>query len=84
MATLTELDASNTDISDATGLEAATNLASLEFPRNNVSDISPPVTYAGHENGNPVDPAANPFIASFPVPPDWPFDTLIGPLYGYT
>ena len=51
MATLTELNASNTDISDVTGLEAATNLKTLDLGgeiiansfinSNSISDISP-------------------------------------------
>ena len=41
MLTLTELYASHDDISDLTGLEAATNLTTLELQNNNISDISP-------------------------------------------
>ena len=41
MATLTGLEAGNRDISDLTGLEAATNLEQLELPHNLISDISP-------------------------------------------
>ena len=41
MATLTGFEAGNRDISDLTGLEAATNLEELELPRNLISDISP-------------------------------------------
>ncbi len=40
MATLTQLDARHANISDLTGLEDATNLASLTLWGNNVSDIS--------------------------------------------
>ena len=41
MANLTELDAGNANISDLTGLEAATNLTILLLWGNNISDISP-------------------------------------------
>ena len=40
MATLTELDARNANISDLTGLEGATNLRTLDLGGNSVSDIS--------------------------------------------
>ena len=41
MANLTELTAPNANISDLTGLEAATNLTSLNLWNNSISDISP-------------------------------------------
>ena len=41
MVTLTKLDASYADITDLTGLEAATNLAWLHLGGNRISDISP-------------------------------------------
>ena len=41
MATLIHFDAGNRDISDLTGLEAATNLERLELPHNLISDLSP-------------------------------------------
>ncbi len=41
MATLTELNAENMDISDITGLEFATNLTVLRIGQNPLSDISP-------------------------------------------
>ena len=41
MATLTGLEAGSRDISDLTGLEAATNLERLELRQNLISDISP-------------------------------------------
>ena len=41
MANLTELTAPNANISDLTGLEAATNLTSLHLDGNSISDISP-------------------------------------------
>ena len=41
MATLTNLDASNANISDLTGLEHATDLTSLNLQSNSISDISP-------------------------------------------
>ena len=40
MATLTELHAGSSDISDLTGLEYAANLSHLGLSRNNISDIS--------------------------------------------
>ncbi len=41
MSTLTRLEASNTNISDLTGLEFATRLEILELYDNNISDVSP-------------------------------------------
>ena len=41
MATLVIFDAGNRDISDLTGLEAATNLERLELHQNLISDLSP-------------------------------------------
>ena len=41
MATLTELEAPNADITDLTGLEHATNLTYLNLANNSISDISP-------------------------------------------
>ena len=41
MATLTQLFARNANISDLTGLEAATNLITLSLGDNNITDISP-------------------------------------------
>ena len=41
MATLTHLEAKNANISDLTGLEAATNLKSLRLGGNSISDIAP-------------------------------------------
>lgn len=41
MAQLTSLDFQNANISDLTGLEAATNLTLLILVRNNISDLSP-------------------------------------------
>ena len=40
MATLTELDAPNANITNLTGLEAATNLTQLNLDNNSISDIS--------------------------------------------
>ena len=41
MATLTRLEANDANISDLTGLEAATNLELLDLNSNLISDISP-------------------------------------------
>ena len=41
MATLTSVDASNTNISNLTGIEHATNLTSLSLYNNSLSDLSP-------------------------------------------
>ena len=66
MANLTELEAESADISDLTGLEAATNLTWLELWGNSISDLSPlaNLTSLTHLwlSGNPISdlsPLAN-------------------------
>ena len=56
MLTLTDLYAVRDDISDLTGLEAATNLGELELRNNNISDIS---ALAGLTNLTELDLADN-------------------------
>ena len=74
MATLTIFFPPDTNITDLTGLGAVTNLASLEFRHNNISDTSPLVAYAGPGNGNWADVTANPSHPTSIWPPDFPID----------
>ena len=60
MATLTDLDANNADISDLTGLEYAINLTSLLLNGNLISDISPLVANTGLGSGDTVTVTNNP------------------------
>ena len=60
MATLTELDASYSNISNLTGLEHAINLTELSLDNNTISDLSPFVSNTGLGNGDKVNVRGNP------------------------
>ena len=60
MTGLTQLEASNANITDLTGLEYATNLTQLNLENNSISDISPLVANTGLGNGDTVTVSENP------------------------
>ena len=60
MAALSSLSASNSNISDLTGLEHAINLISLNLRNNSISDLSALVTNTGLGNGDRVNVEVNP------------------------
>ena len=59
MLILIELPADGYDISDLTGLEAATNLKTLSLRNNSISDLSPLVANVGVGTGDRVDVRGN-------------------------
>ena len=68
MATLTGLDAQESNIRVLTGLEFATNLTWLWLWGNNISDISPLVANTGLGKGDTVDVRGNPLsYLSLPI-----------------
>ena len=60
MATLTGLYAADANISNLTGLEAATNLTELDLSGNSITDISPLVANTGLGEGDFVNLDGNP------------------------
>ena len=75
MATLTRLDAANTNIRVLTGLEGATNLTSLNLANNAIVDISPLVANTELGKGDTIDVSGNPLN-------DYSINTIIPTLEG--
>ncbi len=63
MATLTQLDAPNANISNLTGLEHAINLTELSLDNNRISDLSPLVSNTGLGDEDKVNVRGNPLNA---------------------